>query len=319
MKVPERKFQIQKGMMQVCYALAPCVVASVWLFGWRSLAVLAVSLGVGIAVEALFTFREGKPVTSAVFVTSMIFALSLPPSVPLWICAVGIAFGVGFGKMAFGGFGRNVFNPAMAGRCFIYVSFPIAMTNSWPVPLMEGARGFTSWSASVDAATGATPLEAIRAGTSPALSDLFLGTTGGSLGETSALLILLGGAWIIWKKVAPWRIALSCLLGAFVVSFLGSALGGPVPPPQLTFLSGSLLFGAAFVATEPISAARTVEGQWIYGFVIGALTVLLRAFSNFSEGIMFSVLMMNAFAPLLDRLVKGVKEWRASAAPEIAA
>jgi Na+-transporting NADH:ubiquinone oxidoreductase subunit B len=319
LKIPEKKFQIQKGMMQVCYALAPCALASVYLFGWRSLAVLAVSLAAGIAVEALFTFRDGKPVTSAVFVTAMIFALSLPPSIPLWACAVGIAFGVGLGKMAFGGFGKNIFNPAMVGRCFIYVSFPVVMTNRWSSPFTSGAGGFASWSAPVDAASGATPLAAIRSGSPPALGDMFLGMTSGSLGETSALLILLGGAWIIWKKVAPWRVTTACLLGALLVSTAGSVLGGPVPPPHLTFLSGSFLFGAAFVVTEPVSAAKTREGQWIYGFTIGALTVLLRAFSNFSAGIMFSVLMMNAFAPLIDRLVKGVKERKAAAPARAAA
>jgi Na+-transporting NADH:ubiquinone oxidoreductase subunit B len=318
-KIPEKKIQIQKGMMQVCYALVPCVLASVWLFGLRSLAVLLVSLAVGTATEALFTFRDGRPVTSAVFVTSMIFALSLPPTVPFWVCAVGIAFGVGLGKMAFGGFGKNIFNPAMAGRCFVYVSFPLALTNSWVSPFTGGAAGgFAAWAPPADAVTGATPLEAIRAGAPPAMGDLVLGTTGGSLGDTSALLVILGGAWIIWKKVAPWRIALSCLLGALAVSLLGSLAGSTVPPPGLTLFSGSLLFGAAFVATEPVSAAKTREAQWIYGFAIGAVTVLLRAFSNFSEGIMFSVLMMNAFAPLLDRIVRAVKA-RPAAVPETAA
>lgn len=320
MRIPEKTFQMQKGMIQVCYALAPCSLAAVYLFGLRSLAILAVSLATGILTEALFTFRSGKPVTSAVFVSSMIFALSLPPSIPLWMCVIGIAFGVGLGKMAFGGFGRNIFNPAMAGRCFIYVSFPVAMTNRWAVPLKDGAGGFLSWSAPVDGATGATPLAAIRAGEAPPLRDLFFGFTGGSLGETSALLILLGGAYLLWRKVAPWRIAFSCLLGALLVSAVGSGLGQQaIPPPSATLLSGSLLFGAAFVATEPISAARTKEGQWVYGFAIGAVTVLLRAFSNFSEGIMFSVLMMNAFAPLLDRAIRGAVKMKPGVARESAA
>jgi len=306
--IPEKKFQMQKGMIQVCWALVPCTLAAVYLFGLRALAILAVSLATGILTEALFTFRSGKPVTSAVFVSSMIFALSLPPTIPLWMCALGIAVGIGLGKMAFGGFGRNVFNPAMVGRCFIYVSFPVAMTNRWAVPLADGAGGFVSWNAPVDAATGATPLAMLRAGESPPLGDLFFGLTGGSLGETSAILVLLGGAYLLWKKVAPWRIAFSCLLGALLVSTAGSGLGDQaIPSPSATLLSGSLLFGAAFVATEPISAARTKAGQWFYGFAIGALTVLLRAYSNFPEGIMFSVLMMNAFAPLLDRAVQKMK------------
>jgi Na+-transporting NADH:ubiquinone oxidoreductase subunit B len=313
------KLQIQKGMMQVCYALVPCVLASVYLFGWRALAILAVTLIVGIGTEALFTLREGKPVTSAVFVTCMILALSLPPTIPLWMCAVGAAVGVGLGKMAFGGFGRNIFNPAMAGRCFLYVTFPVQMTNRWAEPLAGGAAGFASWTVPPDAVTRSTPLGALRAGESLPLSDLFFGFTGGSLGETSALLVLLGGVYLLVRKVAPWRIALSCLAGGLAVSVAAGALGHPaIPGPLATLLSGSFLFGTMFVATEPISGARTREGQLIYGFFIGALTVVLRGFSNFPEGIMFSVLMMNAAVPLLDRGVQSIKKALAAPAQEAA-
>jgi Na+-transporting NADH:ubiquinone oxidoreductase subunit B len=281
------KLQIQKGMMQVCYALAPCALASVYLFGWRALAILAVTLIVGIGTEALFTLREGKPVTSA--------------------------------KMAFGGFGRNIFNPAMAGRCFLYVTFPVQMTNRWAEPLAGGAAGFASWTVPPDAVTRSTPLGALRAGESLPLSDLFFGFTGGSLGETSALLVLLGGIYLLVRKVAPWRIALSCLAGGLAVSVAAGALGHPaIPGPLATLLSGSFLFGTMFVATEPISGARTREGQLIYGFFIGALTVVLRGFSNFPEGIMFSVLMMNAAVPLLDRGVQSIKKAVAAPARETA-
>jgi len=303
------KFQIQKGMMHVCYALAPCSLAAVYLFGWRALAVLAVTMGTGILVEGLFTSRQGKPVTSAVFVTCMILALSLPPTIPLWMCAIGAAVGVGLGKMAFGGFGKNIFNPAMVGRCFLYVTFPIAMTSRWTDPLAEGAAGFARWSAPADALSGATPLVLLRGGESLPGTDLLLGFTGGSLGETSALLILLGGIYLLVKKVAPWRIALSCLAGGAAVSVLAGAVGGAsIPGPLETLLSGSFLFGTMFVATEPISGAKTKEGQFVYGFLIGSVTVLLRGFSNFPEGIMFTVLMMNAAVPLLDRGVKAAKK-----------
>ena len=304
------KFQIQKGMMHVCYALAPCVLAAVYLFGWRALAVLAVTLGTGILVEGLFTSRQGKPVTSAVFVTCMILALSLPPTIPLWMCAIGAAVGVGLGKMAFGGFGRNIFNPAMVGRCFLYVTFPIAMTNRWTDPLAEGAAGFARWSVPADALTGATPLVLLREGEGLRGADLLLGFTGGSLGETSALLILLGGLYLLVKKVAPWRIAVSCLAGGVAVSILAMTMGAAfIPGPLETLLSGSFLFGTMFVATEPISGAKTKEGQFVYGFLIGSVTVLLRGFSNFPEGIMFTVLMMNALVPLLDRGVKAAKKF----------
>jgi penicillin-binding protein 1C len=307
-KIPAKKLQVQKGMVTVCYALVPCLFFSVYLFGWRSVAVVAVTLLFGVGTEALFNFRKGKPVTSAVFVTATILALSLPPTIPLWMCALGAVVGVGLGKMAFGGMGKNIFNPAMVGRCFLYVSFPLHMTNRWVEPFIGGAGGFGCWAAPLDGVTGATPLALLQGGGGIVVADLFFGFTGGSLGETSALLIILAGAWLIYRKVAPWRIALSCLVGGIAVSALLLLFGDPgLPSPFETLLAGSFLFGAAFVATEPVSGARTKEGQWVYGFAIGALTVLLRLFSNFPDGIMFSVLLMNAFAPLLDLGVRSLK------------
>ena len=301
----KRLFLMQKVMLRVCYALLPLVFASVYLFGWRSLALVAVVLGFGIATEGLFTLRQGKPITSAVFVTSLIFSLSLPPMIPFWMAVVGIVAGVALGKMVFGGFGQNVFNPALVGGGFLYVTFSMEMTNQWASPLWGGAAGFGRWSLSLDAVTQATPLVEWRKGVSVPLEQLFLGYTGGSLGETSALLILLGGLYLISKKAAPWRLAVSCLTGGVLVStFLHSFGVAAVPSPLVTLLSGSFLFGSVFVVTEPISGAKTGYGQWIYGFMVGGLTVVLRGFSNFPEGVMFSILIMNAFVPLIDQTVR---------------
>ena len=299
---------MQKVMLRVCYALIPLVCISIYLFGLRSLALILVTAVFGIVTEALFTFRRDKPITSAVFVTCLIYSLSLPPTLPLWMAIIGIVVGVAMGKMVFGGFGQNVFNPAMVGRCFIYITFPIEMTNRWIEPFWGGVGGLSAWSAPVDAITRATPMMDLAAGLSVSLQKLFVGNVPGSLGETSAFLILLGGAYIIYKKAAPWRLATSCLLGGVILSsiFYGMGFSG-MPSPISTLLSGSFLFGAAFVATEPISGAKTKSGQWIYGFMIGALTVTLRGFSNFSEGIMFSVLLMNSFVPILDRTVRQVQ------------
>ena len=299
---------MQKVMLRVCYALIPLVCISIYLFGLRSLALILVTAVFGIVTEALFTFRRDKPITSAVFVTCLIYSLSLPPTLPLWMAIIGIVVGVAMGKMVFGGFGQNVFNPAMVGRCFIYITFPIEMTNRWIEPFWGGVGGLSAWSAPVDAITRATPMMDLAAGLSVSLQKLFVGNVPGSLGETSAFLILLGGAYIIYKKAAPWRLATSCLLGGVILSsiFYGMGFSG-MPSPISTLLSGSFLFGAAFVATEPISGAKTTSGQWIYGFMIGALTVTLRGFSNFSEGIMFSVLLMNSFVPILDRTVRQVQ------------
>ena len=302
---PEKIFLIQKVMLRVCYALLPLVFASVYLFGWRSLVLVAVVLLFGVATEGLFTLREGKPITSAVFVTSLIFSLSLPPMIPFWMAIVGIIVGVALGKMVFGGFGQNVFNPAMVGRCFLYVTFPIEMTNEWVSPLWGGAAGFGRWSLSPDAVSQATPLMELRKGISVPFEQLFLGNTAGSLGETSALLILLGGIYLIYQKAAPWRLAVSCLIGGILLSSILHGFGAAgVPSALTTLLSGSFLFGSLFVVTEPVSGAKTEYGQWIYGFMVGGLTVVLRGFSNFPEGIMFSILIMNAFVPLIDQTVR---------------
>jgi Na+-transporting NADH:ubiquinone oxidoreductase subunit B len=302
---PEKIFLMQKVMLRVCYSLTPLVFASVYLFGWRSLVLVVVVLGFGIATEALFTFKDGKPITSAVFVTSLIYSLSLPPMIPFWMAIVGIVMGVALGKMVFGGFGQNVFNPAMVGRCFLYVTFPIELTNQWATPFWGGTAGCGRWSLSLDAVTQATPLVEWRKGISVPMEQLFFGNTAGSLGETSALLILLGGIYLIYTKAAPWRLAVSCLIGGVLLSSVLHGLGAAgVPSALVTLLSGSFLFGSIFVVTEPISGAKTQYGQWIYGFMVGGLTVVLRGFSNFPEGVMFSILIMNAFVPLIDQTVR---------------
>jgi Na+-transporting NADH:ubiquinone oxidoreductase subunit B len=304
-RLPNKLFQIQKAMLRVCFALMPIVAASVYLFGWRSLVVIGLVLVFAVLTEALFTLREGKPVTSAVFVTALIFSLSLPPTIPFWMAVIGLVSGVALGKMAFGGFGQNVFNPAMVGRCILYVTFPVQMTGNWVGPMWGGLAGFAGWSSFPDAVTRATPLMDLRMGITVSTQKLFFGNVAGSLGETSALLILLGGAYIFFTGAASWRLALSCLLGGIVLSGILYGAGIPsVPSPLAALLSGSFLFGTVFVVTEPVSGAKTRPGQWIYGSMIGGLTVILRAFSNFSEGIMFSVLLMNAFVPILDQAVR---------------
>jgi Na+-transporting NADH:ubiquinone oxidoreductase subunit B len=309
-RLPEKLFQIQKAMLRVCYALVPIVLLSVYIFGWRSLALILVVFVFGIATEAAFNYPLGKPVTSAVFVTCLIFSLSLPPTLPFWMAVIGIIAGVAVGKMVFGGFGQNVFNPAMVGRCFIYITFPVQMTNTWVRPMWGGTGGFGSWiNQTADAVTSATPLIGLREGIYPPLEALFFGRIPGSIGETSAVLIILGGLYIIYRKAAPWRLALSCLLGGLALSGILHGAGIPtVASPIPALLSGSFLFGAVFVVTEPISGAKTKGGQWIYGFMIGGLTIVLRGFSNFSAGIMFSVLIMNAFVPILDQTVRGYQE-----------
>jgi Na+-transporting NADH:ubiquinone oxidoreductase subunit B len=216
---------------------------------------------------------------------------------------------VALGKMVFGGFGQNVFNPAMVGRCFLYVTFPVYLTNRWVSPLWEGAWGFTYWSAPADVVTQATPLMDLRQGASFPWRDLFLGDTSGSLGETSALLIILGGLFLLYKKAASWRLVLSSLSGGIILCVMLRLFGfDNIPAPIPTLFAGSFLFGCFFVVSEPVTGTKTKPGQWIYGFIIGGLIVILRGFSNFAEGVMFAVLFMNAFSPLIDQTVLQVQK-----------
>jgi Na+-transporting NADH:ubiquinone oxidoreductase subunit B len=306
--LPKRLFLMQPLMVRMCYGLIPCLIGSVYFFGLRSLVLNAVVLIFGIATEAAFTLPQGKPVTSAVFVSSLILGLSLPPTTPLWIAIVGIVFGVVFGKMVFGGFGYNVFNPAMVGRCFIYIGFPIALTARWVDPFAGGVGGLGHWALPVDALTAATPLAILKGGDSYPLGKLFVGNIPGSLGETAAWLVLLGGVYIVVTKTAQWRLVVSCLLGGSVVSLAlwGAGIQG-VPDPLTSLLAGSFLFGTFFVVTEPVSGPKTKTAQWIYGFFIGGLTIVIRKFSNFSAGIMFATLFMNIFVSVMDQMVNELK------------
>jgi Na+-transporting NADH:ubiquinone oxidoreductase subunit B len=307
-RLPKKLMMMQKPMLRVCYALIPLVLASVYLFGWRSILLIGLVLLCGIVTEALFTVPRKKPVTSAVLVTGMIFTLSLPPTIPFWMAVIGIVVGVALGKMVFGGFGQNVFNPAMVGRCFIYITFPLQMTNRWVEPFWGGWGGLTKWSGSMDSLTQATPLEVLRQGDYIPWQDLLLGHTSGSIGEMSAVLILLGGLYIVIKKAASWRLVLSYLLGGIIGSGILRMAGfDQIPDPLTTLMAGSFLFGAFFIVTEPVSGAKTKSGQWIYGMMIGSLIVVLRGFSNFSEGVMFSVLIMNAFVPILDQTIRQIQ------------
>ena len=305
-------FLYQKPMLRVVASTGPAVLGSVYFFGWRALAVIVLSVATGVFFEWLFCRKRGEPVSSAVFVTAVLYALIMPPRVPYMIVVVGMAFGIVFGKEVFGGFARNVFNPALVGRCFVYVCFPVAMTAEWLAPYAGAPGGFARWAGAADAFTRATPLTQYKADEAVAtLGRLLMGNVGGCLGETSALLIILGGVYLVYTKTANWRIIVSCLLGAAAASALfGLGDAATVPGVGFTMLSGGMLFGAVFMATDPISAAQTNEGRWIYGLGIGALTVIIRGYSNFSGGVMFAILLMNTFNPTIDSAVRAVKKAR---------
>lgn len=317
-----RIYSYQPAMGRVLFSLAPIVLASIFLFGWRSLSVIVVSAAFGTFAEWLFCRARGEKVTSAVLVTSILLALTMPPTVPYMVAAVAVVVGVVFGKEVFGGLGRNIYNPALVGRCFVYVCFPVAMTSQWMPPFTRFPGGFTHWLEAADALTRATPMTGWKAGhTGASLWELAIGNVSGSLGETSAVLILAAAVYLIVTRTANWRVIVSCIAGgvgfsAFFHYVLGSTA---VPDPLTTVLGGAFLFGSVFMATDPISSPTTDAARYIYGVGIGALTVIIRGYSNFVGGMMFAILLMNTFAPIMDHWVREVRQMRRSArtaAPE---
>jgi len=281
------------------WALLPLFVFSVFAYGFRPIWLGIWVFATGILVEYLFEREKKKPVSEAVLVSCMLFLLSLPPNTPFWVAVIGIAFGISFGKEVYGGFGRNVFNPAIVGRLFVYITFPSFMTMGWVKPSLFG----------LDAVSSATPLALMRDGKSVSFLDLFLGWRAGSLGEAPVFLILIAAIYLIVTKTASWRLMVSTYLSAGILTFLLDVFNVPKALPTLPALfSGSLLFITVFMATEPITAPKKIKSQWVYGMIIGVTGVIIRTFSLFSEGWSFAILMGNLFAPLLDEMLQDKKK-----------
>ena len=290
------RMEIKRYMSTVILALLPCTVAAVVFYGWKAVAMIVVSYLVGGIIEVLFALIRKREIEEGFLVTGLILPLILPPTAPLWMVAVGIAFGVFFGKEVFGGTGRNIFNPALVGRIFITIAFPELMSARWQKPF-------------ADAVTAATPLGLFKSGRQlTPLFDLLLGQVGGSMGELFRLGIIAGGLFLIITRVANWRVPLAYLGSVALFSWIGN-LAAPrtFAPPQFQLLAGGLLFGAFFMATDPVSSPSTKAGKYIFALACGIVTLLIRNFSGFNEGVMFSILFMNAFSPLLDTLVLNAK------------
>ena len=308
-KIPWVKKQPVMGT--VLRAIAPLVIFSLYLYGWRALLIFLTTNLTAYATEYFFTRRRGEPVTEAVFVTGSLLALSLPPGVPLWIAAVGAVVGIAFGKELFGGFGRNLFNPALVGRAFIFVSFPSQITGAWYEPLRGPIAGFIFYGPH-EAVTGATPLAAMASGGGRDLIDLIIGRIPGCIGESSAVLVILGGLYLLYKKVASREIVISALVTYFAAAVLCYLMGWGAPlNPVYAIFAGGLLFGVFFMATDPVSAVASKEGKVAYGAIIGLSILLIRNFGNFPEGTMFAILLGNTFGPIAEMGVKGLKSLRA--------
>ncbi len=275
------------------------LVASIYLFGLKALAIGAVALAVGGGTSLAIAMVRGRELSEGTVLMLLVYALLLPPGAPLWLVAVG-AVVVGLAREGLGGLGWTIFHPALVGKAILLAIFPGIMGTSWLEPVRGAAGGFAQWTS----ATGAMPpLEAVRRGSELDLLELFLGTAPGSLGTTSGLLLLVVGAWLLYTRAIDRRIAITMV----VAVLLGQALFSMFFPdyylgsPTAHLLAGGTLFTALLVATDPVTSPMTPRGKWIYGLAIGILVVLLRAYAQLPEGVTFAVLAVNLFVPLLNR------------------
>ena len=296
---------VARIMWNVVLAMMPMTLAGLYFFGVRSLVVTLTAVAVSVAVEHLIAVyllkTERTPVTDgSAVVTGMLLAFNVPASIPLWQVAVGSIVAIGIAKMAFGGIGNNPFNPALVGRAVMLTSFPVSMT-TWPVP----GQGIFTWN--IDALTGATALGLAKegAGELPAHLDLLIGRVGGCIGEVSAVAVLIGGLYLLYRGYIVWQVpvlylaSLAAVTGAFW-------LADPVAyaDPFYHLLAGGAMLGAWFMATDMTTSPMTTAGKAVFAVGGGVIAALIRLLGGFPEGVSYSILIMNAFVPVIDRHLK---------------
>jgi len=295
----------RRMMFDVVLALSPLLIVAVAVFRWAALIPLATSVISCLAAEALFTAMRGRRSTLpdlSALVTGLILGLSLPALAPWYAGVIGGFVAIGLGKAVFGGLGGNLFNPAMVGRAFVMIAFPAALGAAAYIAQPE------TFAASIDALTQATPLTAwAQDGQAPRLWNLLLGTVNGSIGETSAIACLLGGLYLCLRRSASWEIPAGAILAVTLITLLMRLAPSAEQFVVLEHLAaGAFLFGAFFIATDPVSSPITPRGKLIFGAGYGALVMLMRGLSGYPEGVMFSVLIMNALTPLINRATRRV-------------
>lgn len=301
---------IERNMYAVLVALVPACIASLVFFGLGAAVVLSVAVGMCVLTEWAITkylMKTGSTIVDgSAILTGVLLGLNLPSTLPVWIVALGSIIAIGVGKMSFGGLGGNIFNPALVGRVFLLIAYPAQMT-SWAT-----VGQLTSYT---DATTGATPLGIMKGvilgtpGASlddlPSALDLLLGSHGGSLGEVSAVALLLGLVYLLYKRVITWHIPVSVLGSAFVLGAIMYWVNPTLyPAPWVHLLSGGMLLGAVFMATDYVTSPMSTRGQLLYGTLIGLLTVVIRLFGAYPEGMSFAILIMNAFTPLINMYIR---------------
>lgn len=299
--VSSRALTTRRMMLDVLIGLVPVAVAALVVFRHYAVRQMVVCVVSCVLAELVFTAMRRRPISvgdlSAV-VTGLILAFSLPPTAPWYAGAIGALVAIGIGKAVFGGLGQNIFNPAMVGRAFVMVCFASLM----------GASAYVDPASTVDVVTQATPLTSARQMGPDAgpqwsmLLPLLLGNTNGSLGETSALACILGGLYLCFRRTASWEIPAGVILTAAVIGGVGDLIYPQHPFTVLHhLLGGALMLGAFFIATDPVTSPLTPKGKFIFGAGLGALVMLIRAYSGYPEGVMFSVLLMNSVVPLINR------------------
>ena len=299
---------IKKVMFKVNIALAPAVLLGIMQFGMPALFLVITTIVSALVCEVvslkLNPRAEGEINDGAAILTALILAMSLPPHAPLWIGALGAAFAIFFGKQVYGGLGQNLFNPAMLARVVLLISFPVEMTK-WITPsaFYDGVW----YKMGVDGVSGATTLGLTKEGAESGFYWLshVLGTSTGSLGETSAVLMLVGGIWLIQQQVFTWHVPLATILGCLLPgTAMWFADPSAVPEPLAQLTSGGLLMCAFFIATDPVTTPTSNRGKLIFGAGTGFLIFVIRTFGNFPEGVAFSILIMNAVTPLIDQYTR---------------
>jgi electron transport complex protein RnfD len=310
----KRQVETPAVMRHVIYALLPVVLASVYYFGLSALLVIVSCIVGATLAEWVFTrrgsLRESHVADGSAIVTAILLALTLPPGIPLWMAFLGSVVAIVIGKTLFGGLGHNIFNPSLTGRAFLQASFPVAIT-TWSMQSdlgnffqMRGdtfALPFTT--PSFDAVTAATPLAKMKFDAVPTeIIDLLFGSTPGSTGETCAVLILLGGVYLAYRRFLQWQIPVSILITVAVFATVLHLINADkYPGPAHHLLSGGLMLGAVFMATDPVTSPITQRGAMFFGAGIGILVVLIRQFGGLPEGVMYAILLMNGATPLIDR------------------
>ena len=281
---------------------------------WKVIPLLIVSYGVGLLIEFIFAVIKGHEVEEGYLVTGMLVPLIIPADLPLWMLAVAVAFGVVIGKEVFGGTGMNILNPALTIRAFLFFAYPTWMSGDkvW-------VHGAVERAGTADAISGETILGSYAQSQDVVYSyaDMFFGLIPGSIGETSKILIIIGALFLIFTKVGSWRIILSTLIGALVMGLIFNSVvdlglinqtskfyGLMSVPFWQHLIIGSILFGAVYMATDPVTASQTNKGKWIYGFLIGFISIMIRVFNPaYPEGVFLAILLMNVFAPTIDHYV----------------